>query len=227
MKTLKSLAEKKVLVIHHAKAPKQSEYLFNKHFDTWLNSQPALSIIIPQPEQEQLTLDSQPQLSIEKDNSQPQLSTNSQPQLSIIANQGLLSIDNWPDRALKLLQQGIQQYITTKDIKHLGSLKPSVLEGLINKHLMTQLRAKVFELLKERRGYNSPNAGAEAKAITWMLKQDYSVTDIMKAHQVMSQQPFWKEKELLMASVKGQIGKMKKGAGGGLSTTEKLEQSWK
>ncbi|KKM97003.1 hypothetical protein LCGC14_1172370 [marine sediment metagenome] len=233
VKAIKGLSKKRVLVIKHGKAPKQSEYLFNKHFDTWLDSQPALSILIPQPEtkqlpfdgqpqlpikkgdsQPQLPKDSQPQLPIKKGDSQPQLPKDSQPQLPMIVNQGLLLIVNWPSLALSLLQQRLQQYFTTTNT-NVGPLKPEALEGLIKKQLLNQLRAKVFELLKEKRGYNSPQTGAEAKAITWMLRQDYSVEDIMDAYQIMSEKPFWKDKELLMPSLQGQIGKIKKGGQGG------------
>ncbi|MFC1977374.1 replication protein [Chloroflexota bacterium] len=80
---------------------------------------------------------------------------------------------------------------------------------------LNELRAKVITLLEEKRGYKSPKPGAEAKAITWMLKQSYSVEDIMNTYQVMSEKPFWKDKELFMASVQGQIGKIMKGAGDG------------
>ena len=213
VKAVKSLSQKRVLIVKHGVAPKQSEYLFNKHFDTWLDSQPALSTLIPQPEVKQLTLDGQPQLPITKGDSQPQLPKDGQPQLPIIVNQGLLLIVNWLSLPLKLLQQRIQQYITTTYT--MGPLKPEALEALTNKYILNELRAKVFELLKEKRGYDSPNTGAEAKAMTWMLKHDYSIQDIMDTYQAMSEKPFWQDKELLLISVQGQIGKIKKGGQGG------------
>ncbi len=92
---------------------------------------------------------------------------------------------------------------------------------------LNELRTKVFALLKEKRGYDSPKAGAEAKAITWMLKQDYSVEDIMNTYQIMSEKPFWKDKELFMASVQSQIGKIKKGGQNGTNcghTETSIEQ---
>ncbi len=226
VKAVKGLTAKKVLLVKHGKAPKQSEYLFNKHFDTWLDSQPVLSTLIPQPKPEQLNMDSQPVLPIKEGDSQQALPKDSQQALPIIVNERLLLIVNWPDRPLKLLQQSIQQYFTTKDT-YSGPLKPEALEALITKYILNLLRARIYELLKEVRGYDSPNSGAEAKSMTWMLKHDYSITDIMSARKVMAKQPYWKDKELLLPSVQGQIGKIKKGSSGGLSTTEKLEQSWK
>ena len=60
-----------------------------------------------------------------------------------------------------------------------------------------------------------------------MLKEGYSVDDIMNAYDVMLGKPFWKDKELFMSSVQGQIGKIKKGAGTSLPTGEELEEAWK
>ena len=69
----------------------------------------------------------------------------------------------------------------------------------------------VFEGLKERRGYNSPQAGAEAKAITWMLKQGYVVEQILGAYDKLKQDEFWRDKLLNMQSVKAQIGEIFRG----------------
>ena len=228
IKAIKSLSDKRVLLVKrvpHSKNNVASEYLFNKHFDTWIGSQRWLTTLIPQPEPEQLSLGSQPQLTTQEEGSQPQLPKGSQPQLTTVVNQGLLQVVNWPDRAPLLLQQYLQQYITTNNID-VGPLKPEALEVQVIKLLTNVLRAKVFELLKEKRGYVSPNAGAEAKAITWMLRQDYSVGDIMQAYNIMAGKPFWKDKELLMPSVQGQIGKIMKGSGSGISTDEELK-AWK
>jgi len=68
-----------------------------------------------------------------------------------------------------------------------------------------------FEGLKERRGYNSPQAGAEAKAITWMLKQGYVVEQILGAYDKLKQDEFWRDKLLNMQSVKAQIGEIFRG----------------
>jgi hypothetical protein len=68
----------------------------------------------------------------------------------------------------------------------------------------------VFGGLKERRGYNSPKAGAEAVAVRWMLKQGYSVPDILWTYDAMKQLAWWKDKFLNMQSVKQQIGEMLK-----------------
>jgi hypothetical protein len=72
----------------------------------------------------------------------------------------------------------------------------------------TEKRAKIFTGLKERRGYNSPQAGAEAQAVTWMLKQGYGVEQIMGAYDKLKQDEFWRDKLLNMQSVKAQIGEI-------------------
>ncbi len=72
----------------------------------------------------------------------------------------------------------------------------------------TQARKQVFEGLKERRDYNSPQAGAEAKAITWMLKQGYMVEQILGAYDKLKQDEFWRDKLLSMQSVKAQVGEI-------------------
>ncbi len=73
---------------------------------------------------------------------------------------------------------------------------------------LVEEREKVFEGLKERRGYNSPQAGAEANAITWMLKQNYFAADILSAYDQLKQDTFWRNKLLNMQSVKAQIGEI-------------------
>ncbi len=73
---------------------------------------------------------------------------------------------------------------------------------------VTQARKHVFDGLKERRDYNSPQAGAEAKAITWMLKQGYMVEQILGAYDKLKQDEFWRDKLLSMQSVKAQIGEI-------------------
>ena len=67
-------------------------------------------------------------------------------------------------------------------------------------------RKKIFAELEKRRGYPSPKPGAEAKAITWMLKHGYSVGQIIATYDKMSQDSFWSDKMLSMVSVKNQIG---------------------
>ena len=228
IKSIKSLSDKRVLLVKripHSKKNIANEYLFNKHFDTWEGSQPALTTLIPKPDPEQLSLGSQPQLTTLKKGSQPQLTKGSQPQLTTVVNQGLLQVVNWPDRALKLLQQYLQQYTTTNNIDT-GPLKPDALEFLIKKNLLILLRARLFELLKEKRGYDSTKPGREAKAMTWMLNHDYSITDIMKTYEIMSQKPYWKDKELFLDFVQADIGKIIKGSAGGLPSTKKLKEEW-
>ena len=93
----------------------------------------------------------------------------------------------------------------TKEKNH--ALGPTGTQGAA----FAEPRKKVFEELKKRRGYPSPHAGAEASAITWMLKQGYSVDQIMTAHDNLKEQSFWVEKFLGMQSVKAQIGEIVKG----------------
>jgi phage replication O-like protein O len=77
---------------------------------------------------------------------------------------------------------------------------------------LNRLRKLVFEGLQERRGNNSPVPGAEAKAITWMLKEGYAVGDILDTYDAMKLDSFWADKFLSMQSVKKQIGEiLKKG----------------
>ena len=71
---------------------------------------------------------------------------------------------------------------------------------------MNKGRAAVFEGLKERRKYNSPKPGAEAKAITDMLKAGYTPEIILKTWDTMKEDNFWSDKELTMMTLKGQIG---------------------
>lgn len=70
---------------------------------------------------------------------------------------------------------------------------------------------EIYEKLKDRRGYNSPVAGAEAKAMNWMLGQGYNVADIISCYDLMKEEPFWSDKFLNMQTVRSQIGeKLKK-----------------
>ena len=74
------------------------------------------------------------------------------------------------------------------------------------------LRKLIFEGLKEKRQYNSPNPAREAAAMTWMLGQGYSAQQILQVYDQMKADPFWAEKHLDMQSVKKQIGaKIKNG----------------
>ncbi len=85
-------------------------------------------------------------------------------------------------------------------------------------------RQEIFELLKKRRGYNSPMPAADAVAITWMLKQGYTVVKIIECHDWLKRQEFWRIRMLNMQSVKKQIGEFSKSAGGGLPTAEQIAE---
>jgi phage replication O-like protein O len=65
---------------------------------------------------------------------------------------------------------------------------------------------EVFAALKERRGYENPNPGAEARAMRWMLQHGYTPSEILGCYDYLKAQPFWQDKPLTMMSVKGQIG---------------------
>jgi len=77
-------------------------------------------------------------------------------------------------------------------------------------HLLKE-RNRVFAGLSERRGYSNPMAGADAKAITWMLRQGYLVEEILGAYDRLKQDEFWRDKLLNMQSVKAQIGEIFRG----------------
>lgn len=90
----------------------------------------------------------------------------------------------------------------------ISSIIPSTPKELTpEKKKLDEDRGSVFEGLKTRRGYVSPAPGAEAQAIGWMLKQSYTVEQILACYDSMAAQPFWVDKEILMLSVKKQIGK--------------------
>jgi phage replication O-like protein O len=74
---------------------------------------------------------------------------------------------------------------------------------------------EIFGALKERRGYNSPNRSAEAKAIGWMLKEGYTSSDILGCHDDLKSELFWQNKSLTMMSVKKQVGEWKKSSESG------------
>jgi len=81
---------------------------------------------------------------------------------------------------------------------------------------LNEFRKRAFDGLKERRGTISPVPGAEAKAITWMLNQGYSVEQILNAYDKLKKEKFWADQFLNMQSVKKQIGEIfKKGRQGG------------
>jgi hypothetical protein len=83
----------------------------------------------------------------------------------------------------------------------------------LNKNIKERSQALIIRLRKfvqERRGNNSPVPGAEAKAITWMLKEIWAVGEILDAYDALEQKSFWfwVDKFLNMQSVKKQIGEV-------------------
>lgn len=114
-----------------------------------------------------------------------------------------------------------------KGILKVGSALPSNQVAKKPPAPFSEDRAKIFEGLKERRGYSSPMPGAEAKATTWMLKQGYTGEQILGAYDALKQDEFWRNKLLNMQSVKAQIGEIAKGRHGKLPTGEELERKWK
>lgn len=67
------------------------------------------------------------------------------------------------------------------------------------------LRKQVFDLLQKRRGYKSRNPGAEALSISQMLQENCTPDDIIKAYDLIKEQPFWQNKCLTMMSVRKDI----------------------
>ncbi len=67
-------------------------------------------------------------------------------------------------------------------------------------------RRDVFEGIGERRKYKSPNSAKEAQAITWMLKEGFSVEQVLGTYDMMKKDEFWAARHLDMQSVRKQIG---------------------
>lgn len=74
-----------------------------------------------------------------------------------------------------------------------------------------KLRKQVFEGLKTRREYKSPNPAKEVQAINWMLKEGFAPDQILTTYDKMKKDRFWQDKHLDMQSVKKQIGQLIKG----------------
>lgn len=179
--------EEKHLIVTARHGTQTNEYLFNKHFDTWAKETP--------PSEPYFTSD----FFICSEQA-------SEPYFTSLVNPTSLdwcTLLHYPSEVPKakpsLSKETFKETFkeTSKEKKQEGPKTPDPL---------TEKRAKVFEELKKRRGYNSPCAALEAKAITWMLKQGYTVEQVMKAHDILTKQPFWKAKFLNMQSVKNQIG---------------------
>lgn len=97
-------------------------------------------------------------------------------------------------------------HVTQKKKETIQKKKEKDRQGTKDPDPLNEQRDKIFEELKKRRGYNSPVSGAEAKAITWVLKQGYSVEQIMACYDAMKQDKFWGGQFLNMQNVKKQIG---------------------
>ena len=65
---------------------------------------------------------------------------------------------------------------------------------------------EVAQLLEKERGYRSPNHAAEAGALKWMLTQGHSPEDILACWRAIKRDPWWACRELLMTSVRKEIG---------------------
>jgi len=63
----------------------------------------------------------------------------------------------------------------------------------------------VFAGLKERRGYASPKGAAEGAAVRQMLKWGLSPEEILECWDQKKTEPFWRDKELWMMTISGQI----------------------
>jgi len=77
----------------------------------------------------------------------------------------------------------------------------------------------VFDKLKTRRGHGSSQNGAEAKAIRDMLKDGFSVENILKAYDLIKARPFFTDKNLSMMQVRKDIHEVLKNGKIGQPTT--------
>lgn len=97
--------------------------------------------------------------------------------------------------------------------------KDSLIEDNINKGGNSKnyppqyldFRKQVFAGLKERRGYTSKQAAAEAGAINLMLKEEHKPESILKAYDILKSQPFWQDKNLSLMKVRIEINEVLKG----------------
>jgi len=122
------------------------------------------------------------------------------------------------------------QNAPTKNNKEYTKKKDHAPKKVKEHDFLNEERKLVFQGLKKRRGYNSGVAGAEAKAITWMLQQGYAGDKILSAYDKLKKDKFWADKFLSMQSVKAQIGELVKAkCSKGTAeqpTTEELKKSW-
>lgn len=76
-----------------------------------------------------------------------------------------------------------------------------------------ELRKQVFTGLKERRDYVSRQPGAEAKAISQMLAEEFTPEQILQGYDLIKKQPFYQNKNLSMMQVRKDIHEVLKGKG--------------
>lgn len=70
----------------------------------------------------------------------------------------------------------------------------------------------VMDTLESVRGYPSGRYAAEAKGVKQMLRQGYSMQEILDCYEHLKKNHFWDGKELTMMTVAGQIGAWKQWA---------------
>ena len=106
----------------------------------------------------------------------------------------------------KQATEALPKQANTKEKKE--TIQKKLLQDIKNPALTLENEQvkQVFEGLKERRQYDSPRPGAEAKAIRWMLKHGYKVDDILGCWDRLKAEPFWQGKPLFMMSAQKQIG---------------------
>lgn len=68
---------------------------------------------------------------------------------------------------------------------------------------------ETMKAIETIRGYVSGNYPAEAKACKWMLRHDYTQTEIVECYQHLKADYFWASKTLTMMTVQTQIGEWK------------------
>jgi phage replication O-like protein O len=140
---------------------------------------------------------------------------------SIVTVNGTKSLPNPVHTKEK--KENIQKKIQKKD----GGVPPPDPSASLKN--FNEERKKVFEERKKRRGCNSPMADGEASAITWMLKQKYTIDQMLACYDFLKMDKFWQNKPLFMMTVKNNIGEFlsKKGQSGLQMSEEEFIKSWK
>lgn len=104
------------------------------------------------------------------------------------------------DNSLQTVKQGINTLNNNLNLNN--KIKKGELPKITKWADETRL---IFAGLKERRGYNSRNPKAEAKAIHDMLDEGVKTDGILRAYDIMKQRSFFTDKNLTMMMVKKDV----------------------